>query len=184
MKKLYYLLFLILLCASGGCSINIRSKLPTNYTDLNYKIEKRIKNNVHLDESLCEGQLMMLQIGCLYPTDTVSVSFNGKIVLKNITTDYPFPYIDKEEYGGHGEHYYDFLLFRKTNGNTLLLMNLRDPKKKVIAQASVKDSLDIRVVYNNEPPKRISIPKTTDYFLEIRFFRSFVDTLQGVHLFD
>lgn len=168
----------------SSCSINIRSNLPSDYTELHYRVYKGLNNNDKLDKSLCDGQLLMLQIARLSPKDTISVYINGKLVLKNITTQYPFPYIDKEEYGGHGEHYYDFLLVKKTKGNKLFLVNLRDPKKKKIAAVSINDNLVICVVNERGEHKTLTIPKNNDHFLEIRFFETTVDTLQSVRLFD
>lgn len=169
-----------MLSLTAGCSVFERSKLPSDYTTLHYKICKGIKNNYRLDKSLCNGQLMMLHIGWLLPPDTISIYLNDKLVLDKITTDYPYPYIDKEEYGGHGEHYYDFLLYRRLNSNTLLVMNLRDPKKKVLARVSLNDTLDIRVVDEKGDFKRMQIPENTDCFFEILFGKtSWVDTVRG-----
>ena len=128
-----------------------------------------VKNNYRLDKSLCNGQLMMLHIGWLLPPDTISVYINDKLVLDKITTDYPYPYIDEEKYGGHGEHFYDFFLYRRLNSNTLLVMNLRDPKKKVLARVSVNDTLDIRVVDEKGGFKRMQIPKTRTIFMKYYF---------------
>lgn len=180
MKKIIYVIFVFVLSLTTGCSVFLRSKLPSDYTTLHYKICKGIKNNYRLDKSLCDGQLMMLHIGSLLPPDTISVYLNDKLVLDKITTDYSYPYIDKEEYGGHGEHSYDFLLYRRLNNNALIVMNLRDPKKKVLARVSVNDTLDIRVVDEKGGFKRMQIPENTNCFFEILFGKtSWVDTVRG-----
>lgn len=173
-----------MLFIGSSCSVNIRSNLPSDYTELHYKVYTGLENNDELDKSLCYGQLLLLHIAQLTPEDTISVYMNGQLVIKNITTDYPFPYIDKEEHGGHREHYYDFLLVKKTKGNKLFLVNLRDPKKKKIAAVSVNDNLDICVVDEKGEHKTLSIPKNNDHFLEIRFSETDADTLQSVSLFD
>ena len=184
MRRFIYYFFLIMMFLGSRCSINIRNNLPSDYTELHYRVYKYLNNNEKIDKSLCDGQLLMLQVAQLTPKDTISVYINGKLVLKNITTDYPFPYIDKKEYGGLGEHYYDFLLVKKTKGNKLFLVNLRDPKKKKIAAVSINDNLDICVVDEKGEHKTLSIPKNNDHFLEIRFSETDADTLQSVRLFD
>ncbi len=185
MKRIPYIIVVLMLFTVASCSVYLKGKMPMDYTDLHYKVEKRIKDNSKLDKSLCDGQLMLLHIGRVCPNDTLSVYMNDKLVLNQITISYPYPYIDTEEYGGHGEHYYDFLLLKKNNCNILLLMNLRDPEKKVLARVSAKDSLRIKVGDETGRVKSISIPQAVDHFLEIQFIKtSHVDTLQGVRLFD
>jgi len=177
-------LFLIMMITGSSCSVKIRGKLPSDYTELHYRVYKGLKNNDKLDKSLCDGQLLMLQIARLTPEDTISVYMNGKLVIKNITTDYPFPYIDKKEYGGHGEHYYDFLLVKKANTNKFLLVNFRDPKKKILAKVPVYNNIFVGVVDEKGERRMLSIPKSNDHFLEIRFFKNYADTLNSVKLFD
>ncbi len=185
MKRWTIFLLLILIFIIGSCSTSFKSKLPTNYTDLSHKVDKRIKNNPNLDKSLCEGQLMMLQLGMLYPTDTVSLYINDELVFNKITTDFPYPYIDKEEYGGHGAHYYDFLLVRQKNRDIVSVINLRDPQKETLAKVLIKDTFDICIVDEKERAKSIKIPKDIDHFIEIQFVKtSFVDTLSGIRYFD
>lgn len=187
MKTTVYLEFMVMLLVVSGCSTFIRSSLPTDYTDINHKVNKDIVNNDKLDKSFCDGQLMMLEIGWICPGDTVSVYMNDTIVIENITTDYSYPYIDKEEYGGHGEHYYDFLLYKKKCSNKLFVVNLRDPQKKIIKQVKIKDSLRIKDINENGSQKEFVIPKDLNHFLEIRFLLLnvfYADTLQHVSFFD
>lgn len=188
MRNFIYLLLVVMLYTAGSCSINLRSNLPKDYTDLQYRVCKSIKNNEKIDSLLSNGQLMMLQIGHVLPEDTIALYFNGRLIINNITTDYPFPYIDEEKYGGHGEHYYDFLLVSKSNNNHILLVNFGDPSKKKIAEISVKESLNISVVNNKGERKTQVIPRNIDHFLEIRFLLYkkgiYTDTLHCVHFFE
>lgn len=187
MKTIVYLKLVVMSLVLYSCSTYIRNKLPTDYTDINRKVNKDIVNNDKLDKSLCNGQLMMLHIGCVCPTDTVSVYINDTLIIGNITTNYPYPYIDKEEYGGHGEHDYDFLLYKKKYGNKLLVINLRDPQKNVIKQVKFKDNFCIKAVNEKGCQKEFIIPKNLNHFLEIRFLLYdifYADTLQHVKFYD
>ena len=185
MKTMLCLIFMLTLLVGSSCSTYIINNLPVDYTAINRAINKKIENNKDLDKSLCDGQLMMLQIGNMLPGDTVSVYINDIVLLENVTTDYPYPYIDKEEYGGHGEHNYDFLLYKKKYGNTLLVVNLRDPQKNLIKQVKLKNDFHIKAIDGNGCQKEFAIPKNLNHFLEIRFlfFNDFyADTLHHIKL--
>lgn len=183
MKTMLYLIFMLTLLVGSSCSTHIINNLPADYTAINRKVNKDVGNNKNLDKSLCDGQLMMLQLGCMLDGDTVSVYINDTLVLENVTIDYPYPYIDKEEYGGHGEHCYDFLLYKKKCGNKLLVINLRDPQKNLIKQVKLKNDLHIIAIDGKGCQKEFVIPKNLDHFLEIRFlfFNDFyADTLYHI----
>lgn len=185
MKTMLCLILMLALLVGSSCSTYIINNLPADYTAINRKVNKKIENNKDLDKSLCDGQLMMLQIGCMLVGDTVSVYINDTIVLENVTTDYPYPYIDKKEYGGHGEHYYDFLLYKKRCGNKLLVVNLNDPQKNLIKQVKLKNDFHIKAIEGKGCQKEFVIPKNLNHFLEIRFlfFNDFyADTLQHIKL--
>ena len=183
MKTMPYLIFMLILFVGTSCSTYIINNLPTDYTAIHRKVSKKIENNKDLDKSLCDGQLLMLQIGNMLPGDTVSVYINDIVLLENITTDYPYPYICKEEYGGHGEHDYDFLLYKKKCGNKLLVVNLNDPQKNLIKQVKLKNDFRIKAIDGKGCQKEFVIPKNLDHFLEIRFlfFKDFyADTLRHI----
>ena len=185
MKTILYLIFMLILLVGSSCSTHIINNLPADYTTINRKVNKDIGNNKNLDKSLCNGQLMMLQLGCMLAGDTVSVYINDTIVLENVTIDYPYPYIDKKEYGGHGEHYYDFLLYKKKCGNKLLVINLRDPQKNLIKQMKIKKDIRIKAFNGKGCQKEFVIPKDLNHFLEIRFLFFdvfYADTLHHIKL--
>lgn len=158
---------LVMAFLTASCSIS-QHKLPSSYDQF-------------LSDSLCkDGQMLLLEIGNLYPSDTVCVYLENKIVLKNLYRGWPFP-IDTgaKKYGGHGEYYYDFLLVWERNRNSINVYNMNDPLKKKIKHVVVRDSLSIKMVHNKGNHKEIVIPKDNDSL--IRFlFEAIDDTVRVI----
>lgn len=146
----------------SGCS-SIRNELPVEYA--------QFYNN-----TLCDaGKIMFLQIGNLFPTDTVNVFFEGKNVLKNLTQDYPFPYICEKKYGGHNEYYYDFLIIKQDN--SILITNFNDRKRKVIKRVPISGNLNIKVTCNHGFYREIEIPYEHNRFFAI-YFKIYGDSIR------
>lgn len=151
----YMLLVVAFLAAS--CSI-IQHQLPSGYDQ-------------YRSNPLCEdGEILILRIGNLYPSDTVSVYLEDKLVLKNLSRGCLFP-VDTgaRKFGGHGEYHYDYLLVWGRNHNSIDVYNMKDPLKKKIKHVVVKDSLSIKVVHNKGDYKEIVIPKDNDSLIHFLF---------------
>ena len=134
--------------SSSGCSTLFKSKWPTTYSEINYA-------DIHKEKLFGTGQLMMLHIGSILPEDTISVYIENQIVLENVTVSNSYPTsISTEQYGGHGEYCFDYLLFKKKHGHYLFVVNLNDPRKKVIKKVKAEGAIQIKAIddYNTAFP--------------------------------
>lgn len=181
MNKYTLFMFMFVLLSASGCSTLLKSKWPTTYSDIN-------DADIHKDKLLGTGQLMMLHIGSMLPGDTISVYIENQIVLENVTVSNPYPTsITSEQYGGHGEYCFDYLLFKRNHSHYLSLVNLNDPRKKVINKVKVKGNIHIKAIDEKGNQRDIEISKDLNHFIEIQFLHYdylYVDTSYHIQLLD
>lgn len=175
MKGNIYIILMLTMVMSSSCHMNTRTTLPSTFEELR-------TNSLFED-----GRMSLLQIINLLPGDTISLYVNEVLVLKEVTVNYPYPgYIDIEEWGGHGEYYFDFLLWKRNH--KIKLVNMNDPHKKVIKQIQNKETLIFKAVDERGERNEVMILGNNRLPASIRFFhysnRLYADTLNGIKLVD
>ena len=179
-KKIIFVSKLIVLWAAflvafSGCATHQKS-LPCNYDGL-----RELK-------SYNSGNIFLLHVGQLFPSDSVSIFINSQEAVRDVSTKFPYPTeVDTKLQGEPNKCYYDFILSIKKH--IITLTTLKDPKKKILFSTKFKDTIDITVRNNFGDSKSFYIPETRHYFMSFRFIMQpdgslYADTIRGIKYFD
>ena len=180
-KKLSFVNKLIVLCLAAlgvafpGCATYHRL-LPCGYDGLR-KLE-----------SYNSGNIFLLHVGQLTPSDSVSIFINSQEAVLYVSTNFPYPTeVYTNSQGEPNKCYYDFILTKKKH--IITLTTLKDPKKKILFSTKFKDTIDITVLNNYGDSKSFYIPENMHYFMSFRFMMRpdgslYTDTIRGIRYFD